>query len=84
MLSTKPHAKIVGVDATAALAIEGVVAYIDHKDVDGDNKHGAVIYDEEVKFVYNFCLILVYVDIFCVFFEEVIVSVYFVLDSGVC
>jgi xanthine dehydrogenase molybdopterin-binding subunit B len=48
VLSSKPHAKIISIDTSTALSMEGVVAYIDHKDVDGDNDHGAVIFDEEV------------------------------------
>mmetsp|Transcript_4472 Transcript_4472/g.11222 ORF Transcript_4472/g.11222 Transcript_4472/m.11222 type:complete len:1333 (-) Transcript_4472:294-4292(-) len=48
VLSSKPHARILSVDPAPALALEGVVAFFDHKDVDGSNKHGAVIYDEEV------------------------------------
>lgn len=49
VLSSKPHARILSVDPAPALALEGVVAYFDHKDVDGNNKHGAVIHDEEVQ-----------------------------------
>lgn len=33
VLSTKPHAKITGVDATAALEIPGVAAFVDHTDL---------------------------------------------------
>ncbi|KAJ5156616.1 hypothetical protein N7492_009419 [Penicillium capsulatum] len=33
VLSTKPHAKILGVDASAALDIPGVVDYVDHNDL---------------------------------------------------
>lgn len=40
MLSTKAHAKILNVDITDALNIPGVVAYLDHKDVQGSNDYG--------------------------------------------
>jgi len=36
------------VDASQALALEGVQGYFDHKDVEGKNNWGAIIYDEEV------------------------------------
>lgn len=48
VLSTKAHARIIDVDPSPALALPGVVGYFDHKDVDGENTHGAVILDEEV------------------------------------
>jgi len=48
VLSSKPHARIVSVDASAALALPGVEAYIDQSDVQGEVAHGAVIMDEEV------------------------------------
>eukprot|EP01029_Cantina_marsupialis_P026769 TRINITY_DN727_c0_g1_i1.p1 TRINITY_DN727_c0_g1~~TRINITY_DN727_c0_g1_i1.p1 ORF type:complete len:805 (-),score=300.72 TRINITY_DN727_c0_g1_i1:98-2404(-) len=48
--STKPHARILSVDPTEALAMEGVVGYFDHKNLpkNGHNKFGAVFKDEEV------------------------------------
>jgi len=48
VLSSQPHARIVSVDASPALAVKGVKGYFDHKDVPGSNALGAVIYDEEV------------------------------------
>ena len=50
MLSTKSHADIVSVDATAALAVDGVFGFLCARDIPGDrNKYniGAVM-DEEV------------------------------------
>lgn len=48
VLSTKPHARIISVDPSPALALQGVQAFFDHTHVDGENTHGAVIFDEEV------------------------------------
>lgn len=47
VMSTKAYARLVSVDATAALAVEGVVRFISYKDVPGGNKIGAVVKDEE-------------------------------------
>lgn len=46
--STKPHARIVSVDTSKALAIPGVVGYYGSKDVPGSNMIGPVVADEEV------------------------------------
>lgn len=46
--SSKPHARLLGVDASAALALPGVAGYFDHRSVPGDNRIGAVVHDEEV------------------------------------
>jgi xanthine dehydrogenase/oxidase len=40
VLSTKAHAKILGVDPSAALDLPGVVCYLDHRDVPGENTYG--------------------------------------------
>jgi len=48
VMSSKSRAKILSVDASAALALEGVHGYFDHKDVQGSNAWGAIIWDEEV------------------------------------
>ncbi|XP_064622273.1 xanthine dehydrogenase/oxidase-like [Lineus longissimus] len=45
VLSKKAHAKILGVDLSAALDLPGVVCYLDHHDVPGKNKFNA---DEEL------------------------------------
>lgn len=49
VMSTKAHARILSVDPSKALALEGVVQYFDHKDVKGSNMIGAVVKDEEVS-----------------------------------
>ena len=48
VLSTKPHAKILNVDASAALDLPGVVAYVDHTDLPTPqaNMWGAPVCDE--------------------------------------
>ena len=48
VVSTQAHATLVGVDPSAALCMPGVVDYVCHKDVPGDNKTGSIIKDEEV------------------------------------
>ncbi|KAG5177145.1 putative xanthine dehydrogenase [Tribonema minus] len=47
VLSTRPHAKLLSVNASAALEIPGVVDYICAKHVTGDNNIGPVVKDEE-------------------------------------
>jgi len=49
VMSTRPYARLVSVDATEALAIEGVVRFVSAKDIPkgGGNKIGAIIKDEE-------------------------------------
>ena len=46
--STNAHAKILDVDTTEALRMPGVVDYISHSDVPGNNKTGFMAEDEEV------------------------------------
>ncbi|XP_053996533.1 xanthine dehydrogenase [Hylaeus anthracinus] len=48
VLSTRAHAKIVKIDATKALSLEGVVAFFSAKDVPEKQRyHGPVFHDEE-------------------------------------
>jgi xanthine dehydrogenase/oxidase len=47
VMSEQPHARIVAVDAAAALATAGVRGFFDHRDVDGSNAIGAIFKDEE-------------------------------------
>ena len=49
VLSTKPHAKILSVDTSAALEIRGVVRYVDHNDLPDEraNWWGAPVCDEK-------------------------------------
>lgn len=46
--SAHPHAEILGLDTSAALALPGVVAVYTHQDVPGTNKHGLIRRDQEV------------------------------------
>ena len=48
VMSTRPHAKLLGVDLTEAKATQGYHSYLDHRDVTGHNQIGAVFKDEEV------------------------------------
>lgn len=48
-LSTKAHAKIISIDPSEALAVEGVVAFYSAKDIPKECNHfGPIIHDEEV------------------------------------
>nr|CAG4711624.1 unnamed protein product [Naegleria fowleri] len=51
VLSNKPYAKIKKVDPSRALTFEGVVSWVDWRDVKGSNRVGAVIHDEEELFL---------------------------------
>jgi xanthine dehydrogenase/oxidase len=47
--STRAHAKLLNVDANAALALPGVVAFFSARDLNPqDNKYGLIFQDEEV------------------------------------
>ncbi|KAK3093911.1 hypothetical protein FSP39_021700 [Pinctada imbricata] len=46
--SSKAHAKIVNIDASEALKMPGVVDFVCHKDVPGENHWGSVMPDEEM------------------------------------
>ncbi|KAL0266984.1 UNVERIFIED_CONTAM: hypothetical protein PYX00_009375 [Menopon gallinae] len=51
VLSTRPHAKILNIDATQALAVPGVHHFFCHKDMDKRvNEMGPIFHDEEVFF----------------------------------
>jgi xanthine dehydrogenase/oxidase len=51
VLSSKAHAKILSVDTTEALKIEGVIDYIDHKDIGEKNNHfHTVVAHDEILF----------------------------------
>lgn len=43
--STKAHAKILSIDPSAALAVPGVVDYVDYRDVPGSNMYGPMVHD---------------------------------------
>jgi len=48
VVSTRPHAKILSIDASEALRIPGVHGFYTAKDIPGENKIGDIIQDEEV------------------------------------
>lgn len=48
VFSEEAHAKILSIDASKALAHQGVVAFFDHSDIPGDNDCGPVFHDDEV------------------------------------
>ncbi|XP_056637903.1 xanthine dehydrogenase [Diorhabda sublineata] len=48
VLSTKPHAKIVSIDESEAMAMEGVHGFFSGKDVDKSFKWGSIFHDEEI------------------------------------
>lgn len=49
VLSTKAHARILKIDATEALSIEGVEAFYSAKDIPEKQRwHGPIFHDEEV------------------------------------
>lgn len=49
VLSTRAHAKILKIDATKALSMEGVVSFFSSKDLTHDERLvGAVVHDEEI------------------------------------
>lgn len=43
--STKAHANILSIDPSAALAVPGVVDYVDYRDVPGSNMYGPMVHD---------------------------------------
>lgn len=55
VLSTKPLAKIVSVNVEKALQMNGVLGFVDHRDVKGVNKIGVVIPQEEELFKSQYC-----------------------------
>lgn len=48
VLSTKPHARIVSVDASEARGVAGFEGLFTAKDIPGGNDIGAVVADEEL------------------------------------
>ena len=46
MTSTQGHARILALDSSEALMVEGVVDILTHKDVPGTNSYGVIIKDE--------------------------------------
>jgi xanthine dehydrogenase/oxidase len=60
VLSRRAHARIISVDASPALGMEGVVAYVDHKDVEGSNQFSIAIVKDELVFAVDevFCQVV--------------------------
>lgn len=57
VLSTRAHAKILRIDPTKALSIEGVVSFFSSKDIMEERRwFGPVIHDEEVFVSEKVCL----------------------------
>ena len=48
VLSTRPHAKILSIDSSAARACPGFAGIFGAADVPGNNHFGAIAHDEEV------------------------------------
>ena len=48
VLSTKPHAHIISIDASEAMSVSGFEGFFSAKDIPGSNSIGAIIYDEEL------------------------------------
>ncbi|GIQ88970.1 hypothetical protein KIPB_011331, partial [Kipferlia bialata] len=48
VLSARPHAKIVSIDTSAALAMEGVIGWVDSDDIPGANAHSGIKMDTTV------------------------------------
>uniref|UniRef100_A0ABM0LV52 Xanthine dehydrogenase/oxidase-like n=1 Tax=Saccoglossus kowalevskii TaxID=10224 RepID=A0ABM0LV52_SACKO len=46
--STCAHANIRSIDVNAAMSIEGVVRFVDYRDVPGSNLTGCLVHDEEI------------------------------------
>jgi len=51
VFTTKPYAKIKKVDVNRALTFEGVISWVDYRDVRGSNLVGAVVHDDEELFI---------------------------------
>jgi len=60
VLSKRAHARILKVDASTALAMEGVREYVDHRDVEGSNSFSIAILKDELVFAVDevFCQVL--------------------------
>jgi CO/xanthine dehydrogenase Mo-binding subunit len=44
--STRPHARIISIDLSAAMAVPGVVRILSHEDIPGENVYGAIRRDQ--------------------------------------
>ena len=57
VVSTKSHAKLLSVDPSRALQMPGVVDFIDHNDVPGNNNFGLAAQDQQVFAVDMVCYV---------------------------
>ena len=48
VVSSKAHARLISVDASDALQMPGVVDFISHKDVPGENCFGSIVPDQTI------------------------------------
>ena len=48
VISSKAHARLISVDASDALQMPGVVDFISHKDVLGENCFGSIVPDQTI------------------------------------
>ena len=48
MTRKEPHARLLSVDTQHALSLPGVVGYVDHRDIAGENSIGCIVKDEAV------------------------------------
>ena len=48
VVSSKAHAQLIKVDASDALQMPGVVDFISHKDVPGENCFGSIVPDQTI------------------------------------
>ena len=48
VVSSKAHARLISVDASEALQMPGIVDFISHKDVPGENCFGCVVPDQTI------------------------------------
>jgi xanthine dehydrogenase molybdopterin-binding subunit B len=48
VVSSESYAEILSIDISDALAMPGVVTFVDHKDVPGKNNYGVCAKDDEI------------------------------------
>ena len=58
VISSKAHARLISVDASDALQMPGVVDFISHKDVPGENCFGFGAQDQQVFAVDKVCSVI--------------------------
>jgi len=63
VLSTRAHAKILRIDPTKALSMEGVVSFFSSKDIEEEIKWGPIFHDEEIFVSEKVCFLKVDINI---------------------